>query len=366
MMISIYINIQKIASIITFLIIQLTKASSHNYENFKPEKMNKNLILANQYSSIYFNFYNSIMSFQQDDSKLGSNNYKTIDKLTPNHVTLAKINHKFHSISPSPSSNINIPHFGTQKPSYSLPSFLYCDRTNNPTYIMKDNLEIFEDENNKDGGNTYKDKKKKRCRAAFSNAQVYQLETRFKSQKYLSGSERSDLARRLKLTETQVKIWFQNRRYKTKKKHLMIMQQKLHKYHNNVIYNNKVRDNFIPSKPYPQLTDSDFDECHAKKSETIRTSSFSNIYQSSVVKPLVKCGKKLLHSIDNLYRRVDSPPGKQCNIDTSTIYETLNSSIQTTISDAFDNMLSLPFGFSLNSENYQSFQLFYSKYFPPI
>ncbi|CAK9296409.1 unnamed protein product [Gordionus sp. m RMFG-2023] len=47
------------------LIFNIDRASSHNYENFKPEKMNKNLILANQYSSIYFNFYNSIMSFQQ-------------------------------------------------------------------------------------------------------------------------------------------------------------------------------------------------------------------------------------------------------------------------------------------------------------
>ncbi|KAF6209350.1 hypothetical protein GE061_015097 [Apolygus lucorum] len=62
--------------------------------------------------------------------------------------------------------------------------------------------------------------RKKRCRAAFSHAQVYELERRFSQQRYLSGPERADLAHTLKLTETQVKIWFQNRRYKTKRKQL--------------------------------------------------------------------------------------------------------------------------------------------------
>ncbi|XP_062319098.1 NK3 homeobox 3 isoform X1 [Osmerus eperlanus] len=61
---------------------------------------------------------------------------------------------------------------------------------------------------------------KKRSRAAFSHAQVYELESRFNVQRYLSGPERADLARVLKLTETQVKIWFQNRRYKTKRRQM--------------------------------------------------------------------------------------------------------------------------------------------------
>uniref|UniRef100_W5MRK9 Homeobox protein Nkx-3.2 n=1 Tax=Lepisosteus oculatus TaxID=7918 RepID=W5MRK9_LEPOC len=61
---------------------------------------------------------------------------------------------------------------------------------------------------------------KKRSRAAFSHAQVYELERRFSLQRYLSGPERADLAGALKLTETQVKIWFQNRRYKTKRRQM--------------------------------------------------------------------------------------------------------------------------------------------------
>ncbi|KAM4592007.1 NK3 homeobox 3 [Odontesthes bonariensis] len=61
---------------------------------------------------------------------------------------------------------------------------------------------------------------KKRSRAAFSHAQVHELERRFSTQRYLSGPERADLAGDLKLTETQVKIWFQNRRYKTKRRQM--------------------------------------------------------------------------------------------------------------------------------------------------
>ncbi|XP_060748432.1 homeobox protein Nkx-3.2 [Tachysurus vachellii] len=62
--------------------------------------------------------------------------------------------------------------------------------------------------------------RKKRSRAAFSHAQVFELERRFSHQRYLSGPERADLAASLKLTETQVKIWFQNRRYKTKRRQM--------------------------------------------------------------------------------------------------------------------------------------------------
>ncbi|XP_074527215.1 homeobox protein Nkx-3.1 [Halichoeres trimaculatus] len=60
--------------------------------------------------------------------------------------------------------------------------------------------------------------KQKRSRAAFTHLQVLELEKKFNNQKYLSAPERAHLASTLRLTETQVKIWFQNRRYKTKRK----------------------------------------------------------------------------------------------------------------------------------------------------
>lgn len=60
--------------------------------------------------------------------------------------------------------------------------------------------------------------KQKRSRAAFTHLQVLELEKKFNHHKYLSAPERAQLASALRLTETQVKIWFQNRRYKTKRR----------------------------------------------------------------------------------------------------------------------------------------------------
>uniref|UniRef100_A0AAY4A3C0 Homeobox domain-containing protein n=1 Tax=Denticeps clupeoides TaxID=299321 RepID=A0AAY4A3C0_9TELE len=62
-----------------------------------------------------------------------------------------------------------------------------------------------------------KQRTRRKPRVLFSQAQVFELERRFKQQRYLSAPEREHLASTLKLTSTQVKIWFQNRRYKCKR-----------------------------------------------------------------------------------------------------------------------------------------------------
>ncbi|XP_064630994.1 ventral anterior homeobox 1-like [Lineus longissimus] len=57
----------------------------------------------------------------------------------------------------------------------------------------------------------------KRARTTFSAEQLYYLEREFQRNQYLVGRERTDLAQRLSLSETQVKVWFQNRRTKFKR-----------------------------------------------------------------------------------------------------------------------------------------------------
>ncbi|PWA28260.1 hypothetical protein CCH79_00019698 [Gambusia affinis] len=59
--------------------------------------------------------------------------------------------------------------------------------------------------------------KNRKRRVLFSKAQTSELERRFRQQRYLSVPEREHLAGRIQLTPNQVKIWFQNHRYKMKR-----------------------------------------------------------------------------------------------------------------------------------------------------
>lgn len=64
---------------------------------------------------------------------------------------------------------------------------------------------------------TRKQEKQKRQRTAYSSEQLMHLEESFTANQYLNRARRIDLARTLRLTERQIKIWFQNRRMKEKK-----------------------------------------------------------------------------------------------------------------------------------------------------
>lgn len=74
-----------------------------------------------------------------------------------------------------------------------------------------------EDKPNMEDLRMAKGKKMRKPRTIYSSLQLQQLNRRFQRTQYLALPERAELAASLGLTQTQVKIWFQNKRSKYKK-----------------------------------------------------------------------------------------------------------------------------------------------------
>jgi hypothetical protein len=68
-----------------------------------------------------------------------------------------------------------------------------------------------DDDNDSNGSHS------KRPRTAFTTSQLMRLKNEFEKNKYLTGEKRQYLANELNLNESQIKIWFQNKRAKIKK-----------------------------------------------------------------------------------------------------------------------------------------------------
>uniref|UniRef100_A0A0N4Z497 Homeobox domain-containing protein n=1 Tax=Parastrongyloides trichosuri TaxID=131310 RepID=A0A0N4Z497_PARTI len=102
----------------------------------------------------------------------------------------------------------------------------------NPSFKKESSFDVNKISNNEE--------KKRRQRSTFTSTQIRVLEYEFMNSRYISTEHRSRLANFLGISEQQIKIWFQNRRYKTK---LLYLSKNNNQSNSNIEM--KEQDNFI-------------------------------------------------------------------------------------------------------------------------
>uniref|UniRef100_A0A915BMU9 Homeobox domain-containing protein n=2 Tax=Parascaris TaxID=6254 RepID=A0A915BMU9_PARUN len=109
-----------------------------------------------------------------------------------------------------PSSTSTSPYAPQPPPNH----FMYHQSASSPEAFSEHSTKIIEGGEVRING---KGKRVRKPRTIYTSMQLQELQKRFHKTQYLALPERAELASRLGLTQTQVKIWFQNRRSKHKK-----------------------------------------------------------------------------------------------------------------------------------------------------
>ncbi|KAM9500900.1 homeobox protein engrailed-2a [Clarias gariepinus] len=101
----------------------------------------------------------------------------------------------------------------TQSQSMLWPAWVYCTRySDRPSAGPRTRRP-----KKKSSSSSSSSKEDKRPRTAFTAEQLQRLKAEFQSNRYLTEQRRQSLANELGLNESQIKIWFQNKRAKIKK-----------------------------------------------------------------------------------------------------------------------------------------------------
>lgn len=146
------------------------------------------------------NQFSNEQDASQSNNQLNSNNLIEVAETVKNSRAEIKNHHHHQTMPPAPA--------------LPLPNQFYRPppKLNFPPQITED-----QSDTNSDSDDFKNSKKSRKPRTIYSSFQLAQLTTYFKHKQYLSLPERAELAIALGLTQTQVKIWFQNKRSKVKK-----------------------------------------------------------------------------------------------------------------------------------------------------
>ncbi|XP_065149428.1 homeobox protein engrailed-1a [Paramisgurnus dabryanus] len=147
------------------------------------------------------------------DSVLSSASSTVSSPVSKRHSTVDEVSksqtHKFvsaSSVASDGSGETSAP--GKDDQQLLWPAWVYCTRYSDRPSSGPRTRKLKKEKN---------DSEDKRPRTAFTAEQLQRLKTEFQASRYITEQRRQVLAQELKLNESQIKIWFQNKRAKIKK-----------------------------------------------------------------------------------------------------------------------------------------------------